>query len=134
MTVSYSRRQHEWQPAVNGRRISDQPARPPIGLVWLLAPLFDIAIVVLLLTLLSGCASAVKIEAEHVSHPFAGWPFGPRSQEDGLTHVQGLAVWRAGNAYAEGGLGYNLRGVDGGGFHGPSLTGTLRVGLEVPLP
>ena len=75
---------------------------------------------------LTGCTS-VKAEYEHISHPFAGPPFGPQSEEDWIDHVQLCAVKRAGRAYSEACAGYLLTD---GGFHGPRLTGGVRMGIE----
>ena len=79
---------------------------------------------------LSGCATTVRVEAEHISHPFAGWPVGPKDQEDGVSVANVLLEW--GNAsqgpYLDLGLGQNLQGADGGGFYGPSLTAVARAG------
>jgi hypothetical protein len=82
------------------------------------------------LALLTGCASAYRLEVEHVSHPLAGQPFGPRTDEDALTQAHALASWRRGVGYVEAGIGWNLRGEGGGGFYGPALTGTVRAGVE----
>jgi hypothetical protein len=87
-----------------------------------------------LLMFCSGCATfapdASRIEIEHVSHPLAGYPSGARAEEDGLTQVNALARWKSGRFYVEQGIGYNLKGRDGGGFYGPGLTYTGRVGIE----
>jgi hypothetical protein len=81
---------------------------------------------------LSGCSSAqVRIELDHDSHPFDGVPFGPRTEEDSLTQVSGIASWRHGRAYVEVGTGYNLRGRNGGGFYGSPWTGTARAGWVI---
>lgn len=116
--------------------------RPPIARLQLASAtlgvlIFDALAVVLIVHAVSGCASlapaSTKLEFEHVSHPLAGWPVGARDQEDALTQANGLLVWRAERAYVEAGLGYNLRGRDGGGIYGPTLTGTVRAGMEIPL-
>jgi hypothetical protein len=91
----------------------------------------------LLPLLLTGCAALpnrMRVEVEHVSHPLAGWPCGRQSgSEDGLSQVSAIAAWRGEHAYMETGLGYNLEGIDGGGIHGPSFMGTVRVGYEWSL-
>jgi hypothetical protein len=82
---------------------------------------------------LSGCSIAphtTRIELEHISHPLSGRPFGPRFEEDSLNQLNVLGRWRRGRIYVEQGLGYNLRGRHGGGFYGPGLTYTGRVGIE----
>lgn len=81
--------------------------------------------------LLSGCSIApdtVRTEYEHVSHPFAGWPFGPKNEEDWLDTANVVARWQRGRIYTELGLGYSLTD---GGFYGPKLTGTARAGVEL---
>lgn len=89
--------------------------------------------------LLGACApTSVLLESEHVSHPFVGPPFSPRTDEAGLTHASVLLRWRMGGAdrvqgYVDAGLGANLQGSCGGGFYGPTLTGTVRAGLEIPI-
>lgn len=82
----------------------------------------------------SGCTS-LSVEYEHVSHPFAGPPFGPRNEEDTIDHINACAVreWQVSerlNAYGSSCVGYLLTD---GGFYGPSLTGTLRTGLSFRL-
>lgn len=80
-----------------------------------------------LLSLCSGCAELrpnyYKAEIEHVSHPFAGWPFGPAYEEDALTQANVVAVIERGSLSIEQGLGYKIDyGGLGGGFEGPYLT------------
>jgi hypothetical protein len=82
---------------------------------------------------LTGCSlqpTVYRAELEHVSHPLAGAPFGPKNEEDSLGQATIVARWESGRAYVEHGLGYNLKGRDGGGFYGPSLTYVGRVGFE----
>ncbi len=90
------------------------------------------AVVVLaLLSTCTGCATTFTVEAEHVSHPGAGWPCGPENEEDALTHVQAVLGWvGAGGVgpYLQAGVGANLQGSNGAGFYGPTVTGTLRAG------
>lgn len=80
---------------------------------------------------LQGCAAIIpntaKLELEHVSHPMAGWPTGPKSQEDSLTQVNGIASWTISGIRVESGLGYSLLDK---GFYGPSLTYTGRISKE----
>ena len=77
---------------------------------------------------LAGCShlESIRIEEEHVSHPFAGPPFGPSNEEDALDHVEilGRYVFEH-NLYIDMGLGYKLADE---GLYGPKLTGTVRVG------
>jgi len=90
-----------------------------------------LAAVLVCLTACGVMPTHLRVEAEHVSHPFAGWPCTPQlGAEDALSQVSALAAWRGAHAFAEAGLGYNLRGTNGGGIYGPSLTGTVRVGYE----
>lgn len=75
---------------------------------------------------LSACATGARIETEHVSHPFAGWPFGPAAEEDALDQVNAILEWhRPEGWYAEAGVGYVIADE---GFRGPPLTFTARVG------
>ena len=82
--------------------------------------------------LLTGCASYGRVELEHVSHPFAGWPVERQcGSEDGVTQASAILGWKRGGAYVEAGMGYNLEGKNGGGFYGPAVTGTVRAGYQV---
>lgn len=93
-----------------------------------------ISAVTLLATLLQGCAAmpaTVRAELEHVSHPLAGWPVSAANTEDGLSQFNVIGHWRSGRVYVEHGLGWNLQGRDGGGFYGPGLTYTGRVGVQL---
>jgi hypothetical protein len=86
--------------------------------------------VLLACLLLQGCAMSpdlVRAEEEHTSHPLAGPPFGSKSEEDSLDALNLIARWNAGAWYAETGLGYR---IGDGGFYGPRLTFTSRVGRE----
>ena len=92
------------------------------------------AILAALSSVLLGCASVqpdyLFAEAEHVSHPFAGYPFGPASDEDCLNQQNVGAGWSRGGAYVEQSLGVKLNDC---GFYGPDLTYTLRIGYRIPL-
>lgn len=82
----------------------------------------------------SGCSvlpDSAGLELEHVSHPMAGWPVSASNTEDGLSQVNAMLKWKRGRVYMEQGLGYNLQGRDGGGFIGPELTYTGRIGVEL---
>lgn len=83
------------------------------------------SIIVIAAIALTGCSS-LQVELEHTSHPFAGPPFGPTSEEDSLNTVNVIARRQTGSVYAEMGLGYK---TNDGGFHGPELTFTSRVGV-----
>lgn len=85
------------------------------------------SILALLAVALTGCSS-VRVEWEHVSHPFAGPPFGPQSEEDSLDTLNVITRKEAGRVYIETGLGYKL---GDGGFYGPGLTFTSRIGVEL---
>jgi hypothetical protein len=50
--------------------------------------------------------------------------------EDGLSQVNLIGHWQSGRVYVEQGLGYNLQGENGGGFYGPELTYTGRIGVR----
>lgn len=85
---------------------------------------------------LSGCSviggvcdqAQISVEYTHVSHPLAGAPFGPRTEEDALHTVGPVGRCDMGRAYVEGGLGYKVRD---GGFYGPDLTGSFNVGVKL---
>lgn len=83
--------------------------------------------------LLAGCSSlpmqSIRLEAEHVSHPLAGWPVNDSNNEDALTQVNVLKRYENHRFYVEHGIGWNLQGEHGGGFYGPGLTYTARVGV-----
>jgi hypothetical protein len=89
-------------------------------------------VIAVALLLLCACATpTLRIEAEHVSHPLAGWPCEPQHlSEDDVTQANVLLHWQRRGWYADAGLGWNLQGNGGGGFYGPALTGTVRVGRE----
>lgn len=102
-----------------------------------IAALFVLGILTLIAAL-SGCGSVspikplkpdeYRVEVEHVSHPFAGWPFGAADEEDALTQANFVAVKRFGNMSIEQGLGYKINEASlGGGFKGPRLTYTGRI-------
>jgi hypothetical protein len=82
---------------------------------------------------MTGCAvipDSTRLELEHVSHPLAGWPVSANNTEDGLSQVNLIGHWQSGRVYVEQGLGYNLQGENGGGFYGPGLTYTGRIGVQ----
>lgn len=86
--------------------------------------------------LLASCATApdrMGVSLDHVSHPLVGWPFSSRYDEDALTEMRISAEWQRGCGFASIGIGYNLRGRDGGGFYGPPLTGSFAVGCSWSL-
>jgi hypothetical protein len=88
----------------------------------------------LAITTLPACSAlptSVRAELEHVSHPMAGWPVSANNTEDGLSQANVIARWQKGHVYVENGLGYNLQGRDGGGFYGPAVTYTGRIGVEL---
>jgi hypothetical protein len=89
---------------------------------------------ILLATLfLPGCATpaSVRAEVEHVSHPLAGWPVSAANSEDGLSQLNVIGHWQSGRVYVEHGLGWNMDGRNGGGFYGPGLTYTGRIGVQL---
>jgi hypothetical protein len=82
---------------------------------------------------LAGCAApAVLVEFEHISHPLSGWPVERQSGvgEDDVTQIGAALRYRKAGWYADLGIGANLEGKNGGGFKGPALTGTVRLGYE----
>lgn len=79
---------------------------------------------VLVTVLLSGCGVlSARLEYEHISHPTT-------REEDTLDQANFLVRTQREGWYLEGGVGYNLNRADGGGFYGPTLTGTFRFGRE----
>lgn len=95
--------------------------RPPMDWIILLL------LILVLINMCSGC-TGMRVEVEHTSHPLAGPPFGPRSEEDSLNTINVVKRVEKGRFYAEGGLGYKF---DDGGFYGPPLTATVRVGVSL---
>jgi len=92
-------------------------------------------IIVVSLLSLNGCAltnhcdsRSIRLEYEHVSHPFAGPPFGPVNEEEWLDHAGPVGRCQVGKGYVEGTLGYKL---NDGGLDGPKITGGIRVGVEL---
>ena len=85
----------------------------------------------LILLLSSACAvipEGGRLGWSHISHPFAGPPFGPTNEEDSLDTIEMTGAWYGPkNTYVEIGLGYKL---SDGGFYGPKLTGIVRAGIE----
>lgn len=72
--------------------------------------------------------TTIGTEYEHVSHPLAGWPQGDRDEEDALHQLNGIGRCEMGRGYVEGGVGWKVRN---GGFYGPEMTGTIRVGVRL---
>jgi hypothetical protein len=94
---------------------------------------YRLAIAILLGMQLTGCAvmpESMYAEVEHVSHPFAGPPFGPRTEEDTLNMINVGGTWSKDNVYMDVGLGYKFTDS---GFHGPPLSFDMRVGYRIPL-
>jgi hypothetical protein len=75
---------------------------------------------------LTGCTS-LSLDASHTSHPFAGPPFGPASEEDSLNSISACLQREARGWYAEQCLGYK---IGDGGFYGPRLIYTARAGMK----
>jgi hypothetical protein len=99
--------------------MEQQKPTPDLSHWWLCALAFAA-----LLPLLQGCANYGRVELEHVSHPFAGPPFGPRNEEDSLDQLN-ACLGMEGDFYLEACSGYV---IGNGGFFGPRLTFTARVG------
>lgn len=83
---------------------------------------------------LSGCSvlapTTAVVGLQHVSHPLAGPPFGPRNEEDSLDQLTAGLRWEYGNVVVEQRLGYKY--VDGG-FYGPKLSYYGSVDYLIPL-
>jgi hypothetical protein len=86
-----------------------------------------IAIVFLIVT--SGCTS-ITTELAHTSHPFAGPPFGPVSEEDSLNSLNLCAQRERSRWYIEQCVGYVYTD---GGFFGPKLIWQGRIGRKWSL-
>lgn len=84
-------------------------------------------ILMLLLSMCTGCAG-MRVELEHTSHPFAGPPFGDRSEEDSLNTLNVVKSYQKGRFYTDVALG---KKIGNGGFYGPDLTATVRVGISL---
>lgn len=94
------------------------------------------ALLALAVMALPGCAStSLLVEAEHISHPLAGWPCEKqKNSEDGVSQLGALLRFRSDSGlYLDAGMGVNLEGRNGGGMRGPALMGTMRAGIEVKL-
>lgn len=83
----------------------------------------------------TGCASLdvcqqaeIGAEHAHVSHPTVGRPFGPKTEEDSVNLVGLTGRCESGRVWTEVGMGYKF--LDGG-FYGPDLVSTLRVGVRL---
>lgn len=88
------------------------------------------ALIALSMTACSVMPTSARMELEHVSHPLAGWPVSANNTEDGLSQANVILHWQSGRVYVENALGYNLQGAGGGGFAGPGLTYTGRIGVQ----
>lgn len=85
---------------------------------------------------LSGCSvvgklcdeKRIDLEYTHVSHPFAGWPFGPENEEDAVHTIGPMGRCTMGRGYVDMGVG---RKIVESGFYGPELTGTVNVGVTL---
>jgi hypothetical protein len=76
---------------------------------------------------MSGCANYATVEIAHSSHPFAGKPFGPRTDEDSLDRLNACAGRDRAGWFVETCIGYKLRDA---GFVGPSVTFDGRIGRK----
>lgn len=86
-------------------------------------------IVVALAALSCSACAGIKVEHAHLSHPFAGPPFGSQIEEDYVDTINVVGRIEMGRFYMEAGPGYKLN--PGGGFYGPELTFSSRMGIEV---
>lgn len=84
------------------------------------------SLVVLAALSLAGCVNYGSLEMAHSSHPFAGEPFGDRTEEDSFNRANAcIGHDNSSGWYAESCLGYK---IGDGGFYGPRLTFDGRVG------
>jgi len=72
----------------------------------------------------------IRTEWTHTSHAQVGPPFSARTDEDSLNTLGVIARWQHNGWYAEMGPAYKLAD---GGFYGPDLAFTSRIGLEFQL-
>jgi|ERR1044072_80997 hypothetical protein len=94
------------------------------------------ALAVAILGALTGCSvigrmcdeKQVALQYTHVSHPFAGWPFGEKDEEDAVHTVGPVGRCTHGRSYVDIGVGYKVREA---GFYGPEVTGTVNVGITL---
>ena len=85
-----------------------------------------LVVIAIALGFLSGCTTT-RLELEHVSHPFAGPPFGPMTEEDSLTQINYCKGTNRNRWYVENCLGMKIGDT---GFYGPRLTYTGRIGMQ----
>lgn len=105
------------------RRIDERS----IDLATLWVRLIMLALCVLFMVAMSGCANYATVEIAHTSHPLAGRPFTDRTDEDSLDRVNGCVGRERAGWYAEGCVGYKY---GDGGFVGPRMTFDGRVGRK----
>lgn len=88
---------------------------------------------------LVGCSTVAPTHAvggvQHISHPLAGWPFGPVTEEDTLDQVCGGLLWvrerpNGGEVIIDQRLCQKLRD---GGFFGPKLSYYGSIDYRIPL-
>lgn len=98
-----------------------------IDLVTLWVRLIMVALCMLFALAMAGCANYATVELDHTSHPLAGPPFGPETEEDSLDRINGCIGREHAGWFAEGCLGYKYVYA---GFVGPRLTFDGRIGRK----
>lgn len=91
-----------------------------------------------LLVALSACSTlapdALRVEVAHESHATVGsLNCHAHCAEDALSTVNLLLKWKRGPLTLEAGEGFNLQGVNGGGFYGPREVFSARAGYEFSI-
>lgn len=82
---------------------------------------------------LSAKPDTARLSTAHYSHLSAGFPFGPKNEEDALTLLNMKGNWKCGSEFFEAGIGINIAGKNGGGFYGPSEVVGFEYGYEFSL-
>ena len=95
-----------------------------VDLITIWIRLIIVALCALCMFAMSGCANYGRVELEHVSHPFAGFPVSPRTDEDALNQFN-VCLGNDRGWFAEACTGYV---IGDSGFFGPRLSFTARVG------
>lgn len=78
---------------------------------------------------LTACANlqSISIHESHTSHPFAGPPFGPPTEEEAIDTINVSARWEfKDRVFLELSPGYKIAD---GGLYGPKLTTTINAGV-----
>ena len=84
---------------------------------------------------LPGCVSlapdAIRPNIQHISHPLAGRPFGPKEEEDCYQAAGASLIWQRGNLYIEQGLARKIATANCDGFYGPKLSYSGQIGYTI---